>query len=62
MQVNLTQPGNKERITMFKEFKEFAMKREKESPPEEPTTKEYPHCFSVIPIEATRCGFCTSEL
>lgn len=39
-----------------------AMKREKESPPEEPTTKECPHCFSVIPIKATRCGFCTSEL
>jgi large conductance mechanosensitive channel len=28
----------------------------------EPTTKECPHCFSEIPIKATRCGFCTSEL
>ena len=39
-----------------------AMKRAEEAPPEEPTTKECPHCFSEIPIKATRCGFCTSEL
>jgi len=38
------------------------LKREKETPPEEPTTKECPHCFLEIPIKATRCGFCTSEL
>jgi large conductance mechanosensitive channel len=38
------------------------MKREQEAPPAEPTTKECPYCFSVIPIKATRCGFCTSEL
>ena len=38
------------------------LKREEEAPPEEPTTKECPHCISEIPIKATRCGFCTSEL
>jgi len=38
------------------------MKREEEAPPEEPTTKECPHCLSEIPIMATRCGHCTSEL
>jgi large conductance mechanosensitive channel len=38
------------------------MKREAEAPPAAPTTKEYPYCYSVIPIKATRCGFCTSEL
>lgn len=27
-----------------------------------PTTKDCPHCFSTIPIKATRCGHCTSEL
>jgi large conductance mechanosensitive channel len=27
-----------------------------------PTTKECPYCFSVIPIKATRCPSCTSEL
>ena len=38
------------------------LKRQEEAPPEEPTTKECPHCFSEISIKATRCGFCTSEL
>ena len=38
------------------------IKREAEAPAEEPTTKECPHCFSTIPIKATRCAFCTSEL
>jgi large conductance mechanosensitive channel len=38
------------------------MKREAEAPPAAPTTKECPYCYSVIPIKATRCGFCTSEL
>jgi large conductance mechanosensitive channel len=27
-----------------------------------PTTKECPHCFTEIPIKATRCPNCTSEL
>jgi len=39
-----------------------ALKRKEETPPAEPKTKECPHCFSEIPIKATRCGFCTSEL
>lgn len=26
-----------------------------------PTTKKCPYCLSEIPIEATRCAFCTSE-
>jgi large conductance mechanosensitive channel len=30
--------------------------------PADPTTKECPHCFTVIPIKATRCPHCTSEL
>jgi len=30
--------------------------------PAEPTTKECPHCFSVIHIKATRCPNCTSEI
>jgi large conductance mechanosensitive channel len=38
------------------------MKREAEAPPVEPTTKECPYCFSTVPIKATRCAFCTSEL
>ena len=38
------------------------MKKQQEAPPAEPTTKECPFCFSVIPIKAVRCGHCTSEL
>jgi large conductance mechanosensitive channel len=38
------------------------LKRKEETPPPEPTTKECPYCFSTIPIKATRCGHCTSEL
>ena len=30
--------------------------------PAAPTTKECPHCFTVIHIDATRCPNCTSEL
>jgi large conductance mechanosensitive channel len=38
------------------------MKRQPEPAPAVPTTKECPYCFSVIPIKATRCPNCTSEL
>jgi large conductance mechanosensitive channel len=27
-----------------------------------PTTKDCPHCFTAIPIKATRCPNCTSQL
>ncbi len=30
--------------------------------PAAPTTKECPHCYTEIPIKATRCPNCTSEL
>ncbi len=30
--------------------------------PAAPTTKECPYCFTQIPIPATRCPHCTSEL
>jgi large conductance mechanosensitive channel len=29
---------------------------------EEPTTKKCEYCLSVIPVEATRCKYCTSKL
>jgi large conductance mechanosensitive channel len=38
------------------------MKREKEAPPTEPITKECPFCFTTIPIQASRCPHCTSQL
>jgi large conductance mechanosensitive channel len=34
----------------------------KEAPPAAPTTKECPKCYSTIPIKATRCPNCTSEI
>jgi large conductance mechanosensitive channel len=39
------------------------MKREEEeAPPAEPTTKDCPKCFTAIPIKATRCPNCTSDV
>jgi large conductance mechanosensitive channel len=38
------------------------MRRQEEAPPPVPTTKECTYCFSKIPIQATRCPNCTSEL
>lgn len=37
-------------------------KKEAPAPAAEPTTKECPYCFSAIPIKATRCPNCTSQL
>ena len=30
--------------------------------PSKPATKECPYCFSSIPVQATRCPACTSQL
>jgi len=38
------------------------LRREKEVPPSAPTIKECPYCLSAVPIKATRCAYCTSEL
>lgn len=38
------------------------LRRQEEAPPAVPTTKECTYCFSSIPIKATRCPQCTSEL
>ena len=38
------------------------LKRKQEAPPAVPTTKDCPHCMVSIPIKATRCPHCTSEL
>jgi large conductance mechanosensitive channel len=40
-----------------------SMKKEAPAPaPAAPTTKECPRCFSNIPLKATRCPNCTSEI
>ncbi len=38
------------------------LKRKEESETSEPSTKVCPKCFTTIPIKATRCPNCTSDL
>jgi large conductance mechanosensitive channel len=38
------------------------LKRQQAAAPAAPTTKECPHCLSTIPIKATKCAHCTSQL
>jgi large conductance mechanosensitive channel len=38
------------------------MRREQPVPCAEPTTKECPYCLSLVPLKATRCPQCTSEI
>ncbi len=38
------------------------LRRQEEAPPPAPITKECAYCFSKIPVKATRCPSCTSEL
>ena len=38
------------------------LKKKEEAPPAEPTTKDCPYCLTSIPIKATRCPNCTSQL
>jgi large conductance mechanosensitive channel len=35
---------------------------QKPAPAPAATTKECPHCLSAVPLKATRCAFCTSDL
>ncbi len=38
------------------------MRRMRQEPTLNPTTKKCPECLSDVPIEAQRCAFCTSPL
>jgi large conductance mechanosensitive channel len=38
------------------------LQEEEPAPPDEPTTKDCPFCFSKIAISASRCPNCTSQL
>jgi large conductance mechanosensitive channel len=44
-----------------KQYNRLKSKQE-EAPAAAPTTKDCPYCLSTIPLKATRCGHCTSEL
>jgi large conductance mechanosensitive channel len=39
-----------------------AMKKPAPAPAAAPMTKECPYCLSEVPIRATKCAHCTSEL
>ena len=39
-----------------------SLQKQDEAEAAEPTEKDCPHCFTAIPIKATRCPHCTSEL
>jgi len=39
-----------------------SLQKKEEEPAADPTEKDCPHCFTAIPIKATRCPHCTSEL
>ncbi len=49
-------------FAVFLLIKALNAARRKEAPPAEPTTKECPFCLAAVPIKATRCGHCTSQL
>ena len=49
-------------LVMFVIVKALAKANRKSEEKEEATTKECPYCLSAIPIKATRCPHCTSEL
>jgi large conductance mechanosensitive channel len=38
------------------------MKREQKAAPEAPATKDCPRCFTAIPVKASRCPNCTSDI
>ncbi|MFB9868575.1 large-conductance mechanosensitive channel protein MscL [Vreelandella sulfidaeris] len=38
------------------------LKREEVEAPKSPVEKACPYCFMTVPIKATRCGHCTSDL
>ena len=37
-------------------------KESQDKPTDEPTTKDCPYCFTTVPIKASRCSACTSDL
>lgn len=50
-------------LVLFFAIKALAkFKRQEEMAPPAPTEKECPYCFEKVPLAATRCRACTSEL
>jgi large conductance mechanosensitive channel len=49
-------------FAVFLLIKSINKLKKQEAPPAVPTTKDCPFCMVSIPIKATRCPHCTSEL
>jgi large conductance mechanosensitive channel len=49
-------------LAMFLLIRQVNRMAPKPQPAAKPATKECPYCFSTIPIMATRCPSCTSQL
>jgi large conductance mechanosensitive channel len=50
-------------FVVFLIVKQFnRLRRQEPAPAVAPTTRECPYCLSTIPLKATRCPHCTSEL
>ncbi len=47
---------------IFLVVKAYNRLKSKQDADDAPTTKDCPHCLSTIPLKATRCAQCTSEL
>ncbi len=49
-------------VFLMVKFVNRVKSQEETAPPAAPTTKDCPYCLSAIPLAATRCAHCTSEL
>jgi len=50
-------------FVVFLIVKQFnRLRRQEPAPAAAPTTRECPYCLSAVPLKATRCPHCTSEL
>jgi len=49
-------------FVIFLLVKQINRLKAKEAPAAAPTTRDCPRCLSAVPLRATRCAFCTSDL
>ena len=49
-------------LAVFLLIRSLNRMKKPEEAPAAPATKECPYCLSTIPVKATRCAHCTSEL
>jgi large conductance mechanosensitive channel len=47
---------------LVQQFNRLMERTKKKEEPAAPTTRDCPYCLSNIPLKATRCAHCTSEL